>query len=340
MALRFGNVAKQRVFKIYKDFVFDNVFIDVLTVNSIVVNGAPLPAGATGPSGGVGPIGATGATGVGATGSQGLAGSTGATGTAGLPGATGSTGLAGGAGLNGATGATGVGLDGATGATGAGSVGLTGSTGATGPAGGAGLDGATGATGVGLPGPTGATGPVATGLAEGIIELSSGIVVDGTGIIPVPFIMQTPSSPPDNETILFLGRGSSLRIGDFPINTSVVPFNISVAGLNQFAFDSPLPITLSQIRATAHNLGQNGGDGTAAVTLRLKIWTAPPSSDTFTFQVEIPILHPSGVPATHSVASALGVVVPASTQVLVTASNTSGTINLELSGVTVGISYT
>ena len=153
---------KTRVFKIYKDFVFNTITAttanigDLIVHNLIVLDSASGVGGLIGPTGLQGATGATGATGAGSTG---LTGSTGATGGLGLDGATGATG-AGSTGLTGSTGATGgLGLSGATGATGAGSTGLTGSTGATG---GVGLSGATGATGTGSTGLTGSTG--ATGL--------------------------------------------------------------------------------------------------------------------------------------------------------------------------------
>ena len=247
MALRFGNVAKQRVFKIYRDYVFDNVVVGALVVNGpIVVDGVPLVAqtgltGATGPIGLVGGVGPTGAIGLnGATGPTGLIGSTGATGPAGADGQD-----------VGATGATGL-------------TGSIGATGATGSVGAVGLEGATGSTG--------SVGP--TGLivqADGIFEFSSGIVTltDNGGTI-------RPAH--DNEyflvvfqgqrNMLMVGKGSSFII-DLGVNTSIV----NVANLPQFGFIVPQNVTLTKISAVAHECRR--ANILAPASLRIGVYKSP-----------------------------------------------------------------
>ena len=252
MALRFANVDKTRVFKIYKDFVFDNVTTTNLTVNGgIVVNGVPL-VGSTGATGSTGPNGLQGATG--ATDVAGLQGATGATG---LEGSTGATGLSGDAGPTGDAGATG--MQGATGATG-----LTGATGASGPI------GATGDIG-----PTGGLGSLG-----GILEFSTGTattsVVGPTGpglilsFVPIPIVLTGGAADRD---VLFIGRGSSY-VHNFPTPLTTV----NVSGLPQLASVIPHAITLTKFSITVHDLinaSPNGGP----VSLAVRIRSAPPSPD-------------------------------------------------------------
>jgi len=162
----------------YNIITTDNTIVltgNVDVKGNLLVNGATVASGVTGPAGPAGgPTGPTGYTGdTGATST--VTGPTGATGASGATGP-GYTGVTGPTGLRGNTGPTGV--SGATGPSGGpiGPTGVTGATGATGPlgTGPTGYNGTTGTTGptgytgpTGLPstvtGPTGATGPLGTG---------------------------------------------------------------------------------------------------------------------------------------------------------------------------------
>ncbi|MBJ6766176.1 collagen-like protein [Myxococcaceae bacterium JPH2] len=181
-----------------------------------VCNGAPGPAGATGPQG---PPGATGA-----TGPQGPPGATGATGPQGPPGATGATGPQGPPGATGATGPQGP--PGATGATGP--QGPPGATGATGPQG---PPGATGATGQSV---TGASEPPGANCANGGVKYTSSTGVDyvcngapgpASGILSFGYFYAL--MPPDNAATV-----AAASAVEFPQNGAMS--GISRASASQF----------------------------------------------------------------------------------------------------------
>ena len=232
----FANVPKQRVFKIYRDAVFDTLTItNSLTVSGdLLLNGPPIvgATGATGPQGGVG-----------ATGSVGASGPPGGPGFVGQPGAVGATGQAG---LAGSTGATG-------------------SQGTAGPGGDAGVIGPTGATGVSQPGqqgPTGSGGPA--GEQAGIFEFSSGTIFedDGSGTpTPASIPVTLNSDFPVDRDVLFLGKGFSYIKRDVPYDPNDLNA-IDITGLPIFAFVSPKNITVTRISATVHDL-----DGQVSIAL-------------------------------------------------------------------------
>lgn len=273
MALRFGTVAKQRVFKIYKDFVFNSISattanVDNLSVDVFVLDGVPVTAsGLVGPTG---PQGATGPGPVGATGPQGATGATGLVGSTGPTGLSGTTGSTGPQGLIGATGPTGVGSTGPQGD--------IGSTGATGSMGGAGLSGATGATGVGATGATGPGGSGATGptgpasAAAGIFDFSSGLTV----IVPALTVV-SPNSLTNgglsDVDAMFLGRGGAVIIPDYQNAPS--PALISVPlGAPLFIWTATSPLTLTKLNASVYGLNSN-------VTISVNVYKATPTSQEF-----------------------------------------------------------
>ena len=312
MSLRFGNIAKQRVFKIYKDYVFDNVVVNNLIVNGpLIVGGLPLIAqtgltGATGPSGTIGGTGPTGAAGLnGATGPTGLLGATGATGPAGADGQD-----------VGATGATGLN-------------GLIGATGATGVVGAVGLEGATG--------PTGAVGP--TGLivqADGIFEFSSGIYTNDLTTTPAPRSLLELAA----TDIILIGKGSSYRVsggsGSFPLNVTNRP---------QFGFVVPQAVTLTKISAVVHEF--NIADNTPT-TARVAVFRSPPVSaptdrNAYEEIFSVDITKTNDVPATESLfgTNTGSISVAADEQLLMTVYITTGpTTGGASTGIAIGVEYT
>ena len=316
MALRFGSIPKQRVFKIYRDFTFDNVVVQNLVVNGpLIVDGVPLVAqtgltGATGPSGTIGGVGPTGAIGLnGATGPTGLLGATGATGPVGNDsqdvGATGATGLSGSIGQTGATGV----------------VGVPGSTGATGP--------------------TGSAGP--TGLivqADGIFEFSTGIMtsdIAGTPtLIPNGRIFLTNAAGSGN--VLLIGKGSSFSTFVIP-DTTVV----DVTDLPQFGFVVPQAIRLTKISAVLHEQELLSG---ASSTTRIGVYKAPgpvnSSRNIYELIFSVNITKASNVPPVESIwDSATGLVsVAADEQLMIVASKVSEGGSAPFRGIAVGVEYT
>lgn len=222
---RFANIDKRRVFKIYKDAVFDTLTINssLTILGDIVINGPSV-------------IGAVGATGV--------------TGLAGATGATGASGTAGGIGLLGQLGSTGAtGLPGLAGATGA-----TGPQGDQGPGGDVGITGPTGGSGVsalGEEGPTGGAGP--TGDAIGLLEFSSGTIFedDGSGTPTPASIPVTLNNTPGSPDMLFIGKGFSY----IARNVTLVSIAFDTTGLPVFSFVMPKPFTLTRLSATIHDIG-------------------------------------------------------------------------------------
>ncbi|MEB8820967.1 exosporium glycoprotein BclB-related protein [Bacillus cereus] len=208
--------------------------------------------GATGPTGPTGDTGPAGPTGPAGTGGGGATGPTGDTGPAGATGPTGDTGLAG------ATGPTGdTGLAGATGPTGD-----TGLAGATGPTGDTGLAGATGPTGdTGLAGATGPTGATAAGA---VIPYASGI----------PAVLVTVLGG-------LADTGTLLGFGNSFVGVSVGGGSINISPLvTDFAFVAPRAGTITSLAGFF--------SATAAITLlgnvqvELQLYSAPPTSNTFT----------------------------------------------------------
>ncbi|MEB8647879.1 exosporium glycoprotein BclB-related protein [Bacillus cereus] len=224
--------------------------------------GATPGAGATGPTGATGATGPTGPAGTGGgatgptgpTGDTGPAGPTGPAGTGG-GGATGPTGDTGPAGATGPTGDTGP--AGATGPTGD-----TGLAGATGPTGDTGLAGATGPTGdTGLAGATGPTGATAAGA---VIPYASGI----------PAVLVTVLGG-------LADTGTLLGFGNSFVGVSVGGGSINISPLvTDFAFVAPRAGTITSLAGFF--------SATAAITLlgnvqvELQLYSAPPTSNTFT----------------------------------------------------------
>ncbi|MEB8554936.1 exosporium glycoprotein BclB-related protein [Bacillus cereus] len=218
--------------------------------------GATPGAGATGPTGATGATGPTGPAGTGG-GATGPTGPTGDTGPAGPPGPAGPTGPAG-TGGGGATGPTGdTGPAGATGPTGD-----TGLAGATGPTGDTGLAGATGPTGdTGLAGATGPTGATAAGA---VIPYASGI----------PAVLVTVLGG-------LADTGTLLGFGNSFVGVSVGGGSINISPLvTDFAFVAPRAGTITSLAGFF--------SATAAITLlgnvqvELQLYSAPPTSNTFT----------------------------------------------------------
>ncbi|MEB9135432.1 exosporium glycoprotein BclB-related protein [Bacillus cereus] len=189
-------------------------------------------------------IGAT--PGAGATGPTGATGATGPTGPAGTGGgATGPTGPTGDTGPAGPTGPAGTGGGGATGPTGD-----TGLAGATGPTGDTGLAGATGPTGATA---AGAVIPYASGIPAVLVTVLGGLADTGT----------------------LLGFGNSF------VGVSVGGGSINISPLvTDFAFVAPRAGTITSLAGFF--------SATAAITLlgnvqvELQLYSAPPTSNTFT----------------------------------------------------------
>ncbi|MDA2616114.1 collagen-like repeat preface domain-containing protein [Bacillus cereus] len=220
--------------------------------------GATGPTGPTGDTGPAGPTGPAGTGGGGATGPTGDTGPAGATGPTGDTGPAGATGPTGDTGLAGATGPTGdTGLAGATGPTGD-----TGLAGATGPTGDTGLAGATGPTGdTGLAGATGPTGATAAGA---VIPYASGI----------PAVLVTVLGG-------LADTGTLLGFGNSFVGVSVGGGSINISPLvTDFAFVAPRAGTITSLAGFF--------SATAAITLlgnvqvELQLYSAPPTSNTFT----------------------------------------------------------
>lgn len=304
---RFANVDKQRVFKIYRDAVFDTLVVNssLTVLGDLLLNGPPI-------------VGATGA-----TGPQGGAGVTGAVGASGLAGGAGD---AGGIGQTGATGQTG--LDGATGATGSiGTAGAVGDAGVTGPS------GATGPVAPGQQGPMGAGGPA--GEQAGVFEFSSGTIFEDNGSgtptpASIPVTLNTTSL--SVADVLFIGKGFSYIKRNATISG---PTSIDISGLPVFSFVVPKPFTITRTSATVHDIDATD---VRLVALSMTSPTTPDSTNrVFTIATAVPV---DGGPGTVSGTNTIPIFSTAIVDTQLLLAVISASTSVTFTGVSAGLDYT